>query len=50
MEISLLQAFALGIIAFIAGLDMFNGLTHMHRPVVLGRWSGWYLAICIPEF
>ncbi|MBF8845991.1 PTS N-acetylgalactosamine transporter subunit IIC, partial [Escherichia coli] len=25
MEISLLQAFALGIIAFIAGLDMFNG-------------------------
>lgn len=26
MEISLLQAFALGIIAFIAGLDMFNGL------------------------
>lgn len=50
MEISLLQAFALGIIAFIAGLDMFNGLTHMHRPVVLARWSGWYLAICIPEF
>ena len=35
MEISLLQAFALGILAFIAGLDMFNGLTHMHRPVVL---------------
>ena len=35
MEISLLQAFALGIIAFIAGLDMFNGLTHMHRPVHL---------------
>ena len=33
MEISLLQAFALGILAFIAGLDMFNGLTHMHRPV-----------------
>lgn len=28
MEISLLQAFALGIIAFIAGLDMFNGLNH----------------------
>lgn len=26
MEISLLQAFALGIIAFIAGLDMFNGV------------------------
>ncbi|EES3793561.1 PTS mannose/fructose/sorbose/N-acetylgalactosamine transporter subunit IIC [Escherichia coli] len=40
MEISLLQAFALGIIAFIAGLDMFNGLTHMHRPVVLGPLVG----------
>ena len=40
MEISLLQAFVLGIIAFIAGLDMFNGLTHMHRPVVLGPLVG----------
>ena len=40
MEISLLQAFALGIIAFIAGPDMFNGLTHMHRPVVLGPLVG----------
>lgn len=50
MEISLLQAFALGIIAFIAGLDMFNGLTHMHRRWSSARWSGWYLAICIPEF
>lgn len=44
MEISLLQAFALGIIAFIAGTDMFNGLTHIHRPVVLkavGRAGTW---------
>lgn len=40
MEISLLQAFALGILAFIAGTDMFNGLTHMHRPVVLGPLVG----------
>jgi PTS system N-acetylgalactosamine-specific IIC component len=40
MEISLLQAAALGILAFIAGLDMFNGLTHMHRPVVLGPLVG----------
>lgn len=40
MEISLLQALALGILAFIAGLDMFNGLTHMHRPVVLGPLVG----------
>ena len=31
MEISLLQAFALGILAFIAGLDMFNGLSHLLR-------------------
>lgn len=50
MEISLLQAFALGIIAFIAGTDMFNGLTHMHRPVVLGPLVGLVPAICIPEF
>lgn len=34
MEISLLQAFALGIIAFIAGLDMFNGLT-----ICTAQWS-----------
>ena len=40
MEISLLQAFALGLLAFIAGPDMFNGLTHMHRPVVLGPLVG----------
>ncbi|WP_127959356.1 PTS N-acetylgalactosamine transporter subunit IIC [Serratia microhaemolytica] len=40
MEISLLQAIALGMLAFIAGLDLFNGLTHMHRPVVLGPLVG----------
>lgn len=40
MEISLLQALSLGVLAFIAGLDMFNGLTHMHRPVVLGPLVG----------
>lgn len=40
MEISLLQAVALGLLAFVAGLDMFNGLTHMHRPVVLGPLVG----------
>ena len=32
MEISLLQAFALGIIAFIAGLDMFLSLIHISEP------------------
>ncbi|WP_413483162.1 PTS N-acetylgalactosamine transporter subunit IIC [Morganella psychrotolerans] len=40
MEISLLQAVALGLVAFIAGLDLFNGLTHIHRPVVLGPIVG----------
>ncbi len=40
MEISLLQATALGLVAFIAGLDLFNGLTHIHRPVVLGPIVG----------
>lgn len=40
MEISLLQAIALGLVAFIAGLDLFNGLTHIHRPVVLGPVVG----------
>lgn len=40
MDISLLQALALGLVAFIAGLDLFNGLTHIHRPVVLGPIVG----------
>lgn len=40
MEISLLQAIILGILAFIAGLDLYNGLTHIHRPVVLGPVVG----------
>ena len=40
MEITLLQALALGVLAFFAGLDLFNGLTHFHRPVVLGPLVG----------
>ncbi len=40
MEIGLLQATLLGILAFFAGLDLFNGLTHFHRPVVLGPLVG----------
>lgn len=40
MEIGLLQSILLGIIAFIAGLDLYNGLTHFHRPVVLGPIVG----------
>ncbi|MBF4232672.1 PTS sugar transporter subunit IIC, partial [Vibrio anguillarum] len=27
-------------LAFFAGLDLFNGLTHFHRPVVLGPLVG----------
>ena len=40
MEIGLLQSIILGIVAFIAGLDLYNGLTHFHRPVVLGPIVG----------
>lgn len=40
MEIGLFQALMLGILAFLAGLDLFNGLTHFHRPVVLGPLVG----------
>ena len=40
MEIGIFQAVMLGILAFFAGLDLFNGLTHFHRPVVLGPLVG----------
>lgn len=40
MEIGFIQAVLLGILAFFAGLDLFNGLTHFHRPVVLGPLVG----------
>lgn len=40
MEISLLQSILLGVLAFIAGLDLYNGLTHIHRPLVLGPLVG----------
>ena len=40
MEIGIIQALMLGLLAFVAGLDLFNGLTHMHRPVVLGPLVG----------
>lgn len=40
MEIGLVQALMLGLLAFVAGLDLFNGLTHIHRPVVLGPLVG----------
>jgi len=40
MEITLIQSLMLGVLAFFAGLDLFNGLTHFHRPVVLGPLTG----------
>lgn len=40
MEIGFLQATILGLVAFLAGLDLYNGLTHFHRPVVLGPIEG----------
>lgn len=43
MEISLLQAILLSLLAFLAGLDLYNGLTHFHRPVILGPIVGFIL-------
>jgi PTS system N-acetylgalactosamine-specific IIC component len=40
MEIGFIQTLMLGILAFFAGLDLFNGLTHFHSPVVLGPLVG----------
>lgn len=36
----LMQAILVGIWAGIAGIDMFNGLTHIHRPIVTGAIIG----------
>lgn len=36
----LVQAILVGIWAGIAGIDMFNGLTHIHRPIVTGAVIG----------
>ncbi|GKQ43258.1 PTS acetylgalactosamine transporter subunit IIC [Companilactobacillus sp. RD055328] len=36
----LVQAILVGIWAGIAGIDMFNGLTHVHRPIVTGAVIG----------
>lgn len=40
MEITFIQSLLLSVLAFIAGLDLFNGLTHFHRPVVLAPLAG----------
>lgn len=36
----LTQALLIGIWAGIAGIDLFNGLTHIHRPLVTGAIVG----------
>ncbi|MDE9444165.1 PTS sugar transporter subunit IIC [Xenorhabdus bovienii] len=36
----LIDAFLIALLAGIAGVDLFNGLTHIHRPVVVGPLVG----------
>lgn len=36
----LLHALLIGLLAGIAGVDLFNGLTHIHRPIVIGPLVG----------
>ncbi|MDC9620595.1 PTS N-acetylgalactosamine transporter subunit IIC [Xenorhabdus sp. XENO-7] len=36
----LVDAFLIALLAGIAGVDLFNGLTHIHRPVVVGPLVG----------
>ncbi|MDX8000727.1 PTS sugar transporter subunit IIC [Xenorhabdus sp. Reich] len=36
----LIDALLIGLLAGIAGIDLFNGLTHIHRPVVMGPLVG----------
>ncbi|MGL5614713.1 MAG: PTS N-acetylgalactosamine transporter subunit IIC [Sarcina sp.] len=40
MDNVFLQALLIGIWAGIAGIDLFNGLTHIHRPIVTGTVVG----------
>lgn len=36
----LTDALLIGLLAGIAGIDLFDGLTHLHRPVVIGPLVG----------
>lgn len=36
----LTDALLIALLAGLAGVDLFDGLTHFHRPVVMGRWWG----------
>ncbi|ERL65462.1 PTS sugar transporter subunit IIC [Schleiferilactobacillus shenzhenensis] len=40
MEVSIWQALLVGLWAGIAAIDQFNGLTHIHRPIVTGAVIG----------
>jgi len=39
-DVTVLQAILVGLWAGIAGIDQFNGLTHIHRPIVTGAVIG----------
>lgn len=43
MTMTLWQALAIALWAGICGVDLFDGLTHIHRPVVSGLVIGWIL-------
>ena len=36
----LIDALLIGLLAGIAGVDLFDGLTHLHRPIVIGPLVG----------
>lgn len=35
-----IDALLIALLAGIAGVDLFNGLTHLHRPIVIGTIVG----------
>lgn len=43
MEVSFTQILMVTLWAFIIGIDQFNGLFHIHRPLVTGLVVGWIL-------
>lgn len=43
MEVTFIQILLVTLWAFIIGIDQFNGLLHIHRPLVTGLVLGWIL-------
>lgn len=39
----LMEAVLIGVLAGVGGVDLFDGLTHIHRPIVMGPLVGWVL-------